>query len=91
MSKPRATLSPAAAMRREDRLQQREDRLTYKVSDLRAQIASLTAENERFRDLLEHIQGRILFPFNQAAEATRDEDFLRRINAALNPKPEETA
>ena len=45
-------LTGAAALRREDRLQQREDRLTDKTSALRAQIANLTAENERLRALV---------------------------------------
>ena len=52
MSKPRAVLSPMERIQRENRLQQREDRLTYKVSDLRAQIASLTAENKRLKHVL---------------------------------------
>ena len=92
MSKPRATLSPAAAMRREDRLQQREDRLTYKVSDLRSQIATLTEENKLLRDLLEHIRDRILEPpYTEARMATQDVDIVRWIEANLNSKPEETA
>lgn len=45
-------LTGDAALQREERLQKREDRLTTKVSDLRAQIASLTAENERLRALV---------------------------------------
>ena len=86
------TLTGAAALRREDRLQQREDRLTDKVSDLRAQIATLTEENKRFRDLLQHIRDRILEPpYTEARMATQDVDIVRWIEANLNPKPEQTA
>ena len=50
-------LTGDAALRREERLQKREDRLTDKTSDLRAQITSLTAENERLREALTTIAG----------------------------------
>lgn len=75
-----------------DQLDNEIDGLTDKVSDLRTQIASLTAENKRFRDLLEHIRDRILEPpYTEARMATQDVDIVRWIEANLNPKPEETA
>ena len=49
-------LTGDAALRREERLQKREDRLTDKTSDLRAQIASLTAENEKLSEALRGVE-----------------------------------
>ena len=45
-----------------------------------------SAENKRLRELLEHIQARILEPQTEAKYATQDEDILRWIKAALQPK-----
>jgi len=46
-----------------------------------------SAEIRRFRDLLEHIRDRILEPpYTEARMATQDEDIVRWINAALQPK-----
>jgi hypothetical protein len=43
-------LTGAAALRREDRLQQREDRLSDRVLDLRAQIAAKDARIAELED-----------------------------------------
>ena len=45
------------------------------------------AENKRLRELLEHIKDRILEPpYTEARMATQDEDIVRWIEAALQPK-----
>lgn len=82
-------------MRREDRLQQREDRLSDKVLDLRAQIATLTAENERLRNDLRDwaeccqmdtvMQGPARMGWNRSALNR----CLDKYEAALQPKEKE--
>ena len=49
-------------------------------------VAAQAQEIERLRELLEHIQARILEPQTEAKYATQDEDILRWIKAALQPK-----
>lgn len=74
-------LTGAAALRREDRLQQREDRLSDRVLDLRAQIATLTEENERLRGILRRVT-----PDPVWGEDPRTKSYYLEARAALQPK-----
>ena len=75
-------LTGDAALRREERLQKRENRLTDKTSDLRAQIASLTEENERLRFTL----SKLLYCVNGIHTKAYLERCITEAATALQPK-----